>query len=186
MTIDLADKKLQSLMRKVVVKRTETRDAQVRGLVFVKQPGAVGSAGFALRYRFGGKQRKLHIRPYPGLTLADARKQGERARAVLADGRDPAAEKQAAKGALRASTAEKAAANELAAERVIDRFIAEYIEVRAGPRSAYEMARLFRHDVVPAWKGRQIASITETDIETLSKKSPPEARRSSPIRSLRC
>ena len=29
------------------------------------------------------------------------------------------------------------------------------------------MTRLLRHDVVPAWRGRQITSITESDIETL-------------------
>ena len=160
MAIELTDKKLQSLMRKTVIKRTETRDTGVRGLAFVKQPGAAGSGSFVLRYRFGGVQRKLHIGPYPGLTLADARKQGERARAVLADGRDPAAEKQAAKGTLKAG-------RELAVARVTDRFIAEYIEVKAGPKSAYEMTRLLRHDVVPAWGSRQIASITESDIEAL-------------------
>jgi integrase len=53
---------------------------------------------------------------------------------------------------------------------VIDRFIAEYVAVKAGPRSAYEMERLLRHDVIPAWGGRQIASITESDIETLLEK----------------
>ena len=87
MPIELTDKLLKSLMRKAVAKRTETRDSQVRGLAFVKQPGPAGSGSFVLRYRFGGVQRKLHIGPYPGLTLADARKQGEKARAVVADGR---------------------------------------------------------------------------------------------------
>ena len=141
MPIELTDKKLKSLMRKPVTKRTETRNSQVRGFSFVKQPGPAGSGSFVLRYRFAGRQRKLHIGPYPGLTLADARKQGEKARAVLADGRDPAAEKKAAKGR---------AVDALTVDQVVARFVAEYIAVRAGPRSAYEMERLLRHDVLPA------------------------------------
>ena len=83
--------------------------------------------------------------------------------------RDPAAEKAAVKGALRAST-EKASAGEFPVERVIDRFVAEYVAVKAGPKSAYKMERLLRHDVIPVWKGRQITSITESDIEALLKK----------------
>ena len=76
MPIELTDKKIQALMRKPVDKRTETRDANVRGFSFVKQPGPAGSGSFCLRYRFAGKQRKLHIGAYPGLTLADAGREG--------------------------------------------------------------------------------------------------------------
>ena len=53
---------------------------------------------------------------------------------------------------------------------MIDRFIAEYVAVKAGPKSAYEMERLLRHDVLPAWKGRAITSITESDVEALLEK----------------
>ena len=80
---------------------------------------------------------------------------------------DAGAEKAAARGALRGAAA---SVGDLAVERVIDRFVAEYVQVKAGPKLAYEMERLLRYDVVPAWNGRQITSITEADVEALLEK----------------
>ncbi|MDP2356903.1 MAG: tyrosine-type recombinase/integrase, partial [Beijerinckiaceae bacterium] len=54
-----------------------------------------------LAYRFAGKQRTLAIGVYPRVGLADARKAREAAKDLLADARDPSAEKKQAKRATR-------------------------------------------------------------------------------------
>jgi integrase len=48
-----------------------------------------GSKLWRLAYRFGGKQKKLSIGPYPTVTLAEAREQRERAKRLLTSGIDP-------------------------------------------------------------------------------------------------
>lgn len=42
-----------------------------------------------LKYRFGGKEKGLSFGIYPKVTLAEARKQRDQARALLAEGVDP-------------------------------------------------------------------------------------------------
>ncbi len=48
-----------------------------------------GSKLWQLKYRFGGKEKKLAFGAYPTVTLANARKLREEARAVLSAGDDP-------------------------------------------------------------------------------------------------
>jgi integrase len=48
-----------------------------------------GSKLWRLAYRFEGKQKLLSFGPYPTVTLANARKKRDEAKAVLADGEDP-------------------------------------------------------------------------------------------------
>lgn len=52
-----------------------------------------GYKSWRWKYRFGGKERKLVIGPYPAVSLKSAREARDRARVALADGIDPAAEK---------------------------------------------------------------------------------------------
>lgn len=60
-------------------------DAQ--GLYLLIKPN--GSKLWQLKYRFGGKEKKLAFGPYPTVTLANARKLREETRAVLSAGDDP-------------------------------------------------------------------------------------------------
>ncbi|HHK9525978.1 TPA: tyrosine-type recombinase/integrase [Enterobacter hormaechei] len=60
-------------------------DAQ--GLYLLIKPN--GSKLCQLKYRFGGKEKKLAFGAYPTVTLANARKLREEARAVLSAGDDP-------------------------------------------------------------------------------------------------
>lgn len=55
-----------------------------------------------MKYRFHGKEKLLSIGKYPEVSLADARRKKEEARAALAADRDPGAEKQEKKRAERA------------------------------------------------------------------------------------
>lgn len=75
--------------------RREIPDPGCRGLYVVVQPS--GARGFAVRYRLAGKSRKLTLPP--GIGLAAARKLAGDALLEVAQGRDPAATKRAAKQA---------------------------------------------------------------------------------------
>ena len=60
-----------------------------------------GSRLWHLKYRIGGKEKRLSFGAYPAVSLADARRLKDEARASLARGDDPGAEKQERKRAER-------------------------------------------------------------------------------------
>jgi integrase len=62
-----------------------------RGLFLLLQPS--GGKLWRLKYRYQGKEKKLALGIYPDVTLKVARQRREEARAVLANGADPAAAK---------------------------------------------------------------------------------------------
>src|SRR3954467_6904575 len=53
-----------------------------------------GSKYWRLKYRFGGKEKRLAIGVYPEVTIAEARDKREKARKQLADNIDPSLAKQ--------------------------------------------------------------------------------------------
>ena len=65
------------------------------GLTFTLSAG--GSAGWILRYSFGGRRRELTIGRFPDISLADARGIATLKRAEVQQGRNLAAEKHKAK-----------------------------------------------------------------------------------------
>lgn len=65
------------------------------GLHLLINPG--GSRLWRLKYRFGGKEKLLALGAYPTVSLARAREKREEAKALLAEGVDPSAEKRSAK-----------------------------------------------------------------------------------------
>lgn len=56
-----------------------------------------GGKLWRLKYRIDGKEKQLAIGAYPEISLSDARKRRDEARALLAEGKDPSREKQRAK-----------------------------------------------------------------------------------------
>ncbi|WP_305972566.1 MULTISPECIES: integrase arm-type DNA-binding domain-containing protein [unclassified Mameliella] len=85
-------------------------DAQIRGLKPKEKPYKVsdfeglyldirpgGSKLWRMKYRFGGKEKLLSLGAYPAVSLSAARKGKDAARAMLAEGKDPNAVKQAEK-----------------------------------------------------------------------------------------
>ena len=66
------------------------------GALYVEISPAGGKL-WRLKYRFGGKEKRLSLGAYPDVTLAVARERREAARKALAGGIDPGASKQAAK-----------------------------------------------------------------------------------------
>lgn len=81
-----------------------------------------GSKRWHLKYRFDGKEKRIAFGPYPEVTLKAARAKRGQARALLADGIDPSADRKTRQ--LEAQMARKdtfaAIARELIAKRVAD------------------------------------------------------------------
>jgi integrase len=160
--------------------RQEIPDGLLVGLYLVVQPS--GAKSFAIRYRHAGQPRKLTLGTFPALNLEAARDIGSKALRAAAEGRDPATEKQSAKG-----DAKKAAGDEIRLRRDLFENVArEFIERHAmknnRPATWRETARILGlrpspgdptvlmdvgGDVMPAWKGRKIQDITKRDVITL-------------------
>jgi integrase len=135
--------------------RREIPDGQVRGLFLVVQP--TGKMAWAVRYRHYGRPRKLTVGGCPEISLKDARTAALRALSSITEGKDPAAEKQAAKATARAARRQSSDA----VEKVIDDFIRLY--AKPNTRDWRETARLLKQFAV-AWEGRRLAEIGKADI----------------------
>lgn len=90
--------------------------ADERGLFLLLQPS--GGKLWRLKYRFEGQEKKLSLGRYPDVGLREARRRRDEARAKIATGLDPGAEKRlaSAKEAWDASSAFEAVANEYLAK----------------------------------------------------------------------
>ena len=70
-------------------------DGRIRGLAVRVSP--MGTKAFVVWYRIGTKARRLTLGRFPTMSLAEARKRAQEALLQVADGKDPAAEKQRAR-----------------------------------------------------------------------------------------
>ena len=86
-------------LRSLKPRRAAYKIADGGGLYLLINPN--GSRLWRMAYRFAGKQRTLAIGIYPRVALVDARKAREAAKMLLADNRDPSAEKKQARRATR-------------------------------------------------------------------------------------
>jgi integrase len=89
----LTDAKLRALRPRDSLYRV----ADAQGLAVEVPP--VGALRWRFRYRFEGKAKMLSLGTYPTISLAQARQRRDAARATLAQGVDPSAERQATKQA---------------------------------------------------------------------------------------
>ncbi|KLP35549.1 tyrosine-type recombinase/integrase [Enterobacter ludwigii] len=115
-----------------------------------------GAKYWCLKYRFGGKEKKLSIGVYPSVTLAQARIKRDEARRMLTEGLDPSHEKQAKKKALCESTAStfKAIATEWFAHKGrqwTERYLAD------------QVARIKNH-IYPALALRPVSEIKPPEV----------------------
>src|ERR1700750_182859 len=108
-----------------------------------------GRKVFIVLYRTGGagsRLRKYTIRPYGRVTLHQARVAAQKVFAAKLEGRDPAAEKRAARRRIVAARVED----------LLESFIAQRLSQN---RSGREIARLLRREVGNTWSGRSIHEI---------------------------
>ena len=130
--------------------RREVPDHAARGLYLVVQPSGVKT--FAVRYRFLGKNCKLTLTR--GISLAAARKSAADAMFEIEQGRDPAAQKRAAKQARR-----------LAAGDTFGNIATEYFK-REGDRlrSADWQRRALQRLILPTLGPRLIGDIRRSEV----------------------
>lgn len=132
--------------------QAEFWDEVVPGLAL--RVGRGGSKTYLVRYRAGGRYRRLTLGRHPHITLADARARARKAIGQAQGGEDPAAERQA----QRANDVTFAA---LAAE-VLG---AKAATTRAGTQR--ERRRIVDTELAPRWGKRPVASITRRDVVQL-------------------
>ena len=154
MAEQLTDLKLKNL--RPATARKEIPDGKISGLYFVLQPS--GARSWALRYRAAGRPAKLTIGAYPAIDLAAARRLAQKALGEVAEGKDPAANKQAARVAARE---ERLAQNDLV-ERVVEQFIERHAKPKT--RDWREAKRMLDNEIVARWRGRRLSQINRAHV----------------------
>jgi integrase len=176
MTKALTPKRIEA--EKPATARKEIPDGLLPGLYLVVQPS--GAKSYAVRYRHAGAPRKLTIGPHPAIDLASARILGGKALRAAAEGRDPAAEKQNAKGETKRAAIEEARGKRDLFENVAREFIERHAMKSTRETTWRESARILGlrpdaegnlvevgGDVISAWKGRRVQDITKRDVIAL-------------------
>jgi integrase len=128
--------------------RSEIPDAAMPGLYLVVQP--TGVKGWAFRYRFAGKPRKMTLGRYPALSLAEAREEARKAARSVAIGTDP--------GAAKISDRETGR-NRVAT--LIEQFDQRHMRHL---KSGAQAKRFLERFVIPAWGDRDVQTITKRDV----------------------
>ncbi|MEX6506949.1 tyrosine-type recombinase/integrase [Jiella sp. M17.18] len=137
--------------------RREVPDGGLTGLYLVIQPS--GKKSWAVRYRHAGKPRKVTVGPYPAFDLKAAREAGAALLRAASEGADPAAEKAQAKALALANVDP-----DDTVEKLLSTFIERHVSRN---RSASEVERLFRKEVIPAWGSKRITDIGRSDLVKL-------------------
>ncbi len=135
--------------------RREVPDGGLPGLYLVVQPS--GATSWAVRYRINGTPKKVTLGTYPAISLPDARSLARKALVAVSEGRDPSEERKAAKRAAREAVRDDI-------ESVVSSFIERYAKLHTKPGSAEQTERLLRKEVVGAWRGRPVGTITRRDV----------------------
>ena len=124
-------------------KRKEIADAALSGLYLIVQPS--GTKTFAYRYRYQGKPRKLTLGRFPKVSLSEARDRAIGAFKVLEKGSDP-------KEATHTSTL---------FQDVFSEFLKRHVSQN---RTAHEIERQFKTELLPVFRERQINEISRREI----------------------
>lgn len=128
-------------------------DTKVQGFYVKVAPS--GRRTFNLFYRTrSGQQRRLHLGVFGSVKVEQARKHAERARAAIAEGRDPFKERQDYRRAATVAA-------------LCDLYIKEVIEAAAPqirPTTAREYRRLIEKRIRPEFGARKVADIKPADV----------------------
>lgn len=122
------------------------------GLHLLVQPS--GSKLWRLKYRIEGKEKLLSFGKYPDVSLAVARKMRSEAKALLAEGKDPAGAKKAAKGLPKSPGLFELIARAWHANR----------KDGLDPAHADRVIRRMERDVFPSLGKRPIEEITPPEV----------------------
>ncbi len=146
-------------VRQARPKEKEYRLSDQRGLLLVVRP--TGAKWWRLRYTFQGKEKMISLGVYPDVSLSMARDRRDAARRVLADGRDPSAERRAEKEALHHAekgTFEIIGRNYLAT-------LAKKARIGKGSIKTYKKAKwMLETFIFPALGSKPIGQITASEL----------------------
>ncbi|KAF0231763.1 MAG: integrase family [Desulfovibrionaceae bacterium] len=117
-----------------------------------------GGKHWRLKYRYGGKEKRLALGSYPTITLAEAREGSEAARKLLSSGVDPSAAKREAKVVQKASID--------TFELIAEEWFAKYRHTWADNTAETVISRL-RKDIFPYIGARPICEITPPELLTV-------------------
>lgn len=120
-----------------------------------------GGKYWRMKYRHGGKEKRLALGVYPAVSLAQARKARDKAREAMAGGDDPAQLKREAK-------LTKAMGDANTFEGVARQWWAHWRGPKS-PRHADYVLRRLEADVFPALGARPVASITAPQLLAMAK-----------------
>jgi integrase len=111
-----------------------------------------GRKTWFVMYRVHGRLRRLTLGTHPALTLADARSKALAVKHAVAQGEDPATEKQQARRAP-------------LFEDIAEQYLEKYAKVHK--KSWRADARLLHKEILPAWGKRQAVDIARRDVIAL-------------------
>jgi hypothetical protein len=129
-------------------------------------------------YRIAGRARCMTIGHAPGLVPADARKAAQHFAGLVAIGRDPGAERKAARTALKI----KAEPVRDLIEPVVKRYL-RHAKARTRASTFAETSRVMAKEVLPKWRGRRLSEISRADVRQLI---AAIAARPAPVSANRC
>ena len=136
-------------------KRQEVPDPALSGLYLVIQPS--GAKSWALRYRYGGKPKKLTLGKWPVMGVADARAAASEAIDAVEHGTDPGVTKQKAKADRRDA--------DLSERDKIKTLVALYGKRHLSTlKSGATVQRELDRHVVAEWGNRDIQDIAKRDV----------------------
>lgn len=153
---------LQGLLTDVQIKRWMRAGAPLAksdggGLTFTLSKA--GTAAWVLRYRMPGRRAEATIGNYPDITLAEARKEASRLRAMIDAGKDPAAEKREAKQKARSA-------------RSVEWLVGDY-EKKVLAQLGTNSQKLYRRQlgwIAREWRSRLVEEIHAGDVIDLIQK----------------
>jgi integrase len=135
--------------------RYAVSDSGCRGLYLNVYPS--GRKSWSVRYRLNGHTCNFTLDGF--LPLALARKAATQALAEVAEGKDPAAAKAAAKAKAQILPSGRDTVGRLA-----EQFIQQHVRRNTRPNSARATDGIFRNIVLPAWGARNVRDISRRDV----------------------
>lgn len=140
--------------------RPRARFADSKGLYLEVLP--TGGKYWRLKYRHAGKEKRLGLGVYPAVSLAQARKERDKARELIAAGQDPSAARQEAKAARLVAVANSF-------EAVARAWHEQWKAARTDHHTAYVLRRL-EADVFPVIGALRVEEITAPKLVAMAKK----------------
>ena len=149
------------------------RKSDEKGLYLEIRPS--GSRLWFLKYRVDGKEKRLGLGAYPDVSLADARKARDEARAIVQGGGDPLLERKMAKIERRVGAGHTFAS-------VAEDFIATKLVASGKADSTIVKAQWFLSHLTPSIGSRPIAEIEPAELLDALKKIERRGHRETAVR----